>query len=295
MKRVRRHILVRAPGKLFVLGEYAVLDGGFASVAAVDRGVSCRVRAGDQIITPDGDSRFVDAGLAAVSAPCRQYLFEHWNPTDLPGKPGFGGSAAAVVAACAGGLVANMVRFQQDWWDTLEETAVRVHREVQGSGSGLDVRASVRGGFNRFRGDEVDPLPTPELVAVWSGASASTGPRVAQYLAWDTAERTRFVADSDAVGAGWEHDPVATLTAARELLSTALTHAGIDYQTPSLERISALAHEHGGAAKPSGAGGGDVAVAVIPEPEARQAFARACDAEGLTPIPVQVVPGVSLD
>ena len=38
MKRVRRHILVRAPGKLFVLGEYAVLDGGTAAVAAVDRG-----------------------------------------------------------------------------------------------------------------------------------------------------------------------------------------------------------------------------------------------------------------
>ncbi len=295
MKRVRRHILVRAPGKLFVLGEYAVLDGGSACVAAVDRGVSCRVRAGDKLTTPTGDTRFVAAALAAVQAPTRQYLFDHWNPVDLPDKPGFGGSAAATVAAVAAGLVANMVRFEHELWATVEDLAVAVHHRVQGSGSGLDVRASARGGFNHFAGDAVTPLPTPELVAVWSGRSAQTGPRVARYLAWAAAERTRFRAESDALAEGWVADPVAALREGRLLLERALRLAGVDYRTPGLDRIAALAAVHGGAAKPSGAGGGDVAVAVIPDPEARAAFAAACDAEGLTPIPVQVVPGVSLD
>jgi phosphomevalonate kinase len=153
----------------------------------------------------------------------------------------------------------------------------------------------VRGGFNHFHGDSVAPLPTPELIAVWSGASAKTGPRVARYQAWGPGERARFVADSDAVVASWEADPLAALTAARTLLETALAHAGVAYRTPGLDRIAVLAREHGGAAKPSGAGGGDVAVAVIPDPDARAAFEAACDADGLTPIPVLVVPGVSLD
>ncbi len=295
MKRVRRHVLVRAPGKLFVLGEYAVLDGGTACVAAVDRGVTCRVRAGDRLTTPSGDTRFVAAALAAVRAPTRQYLFEDWNPVDLPDKPGFGGSAAATVAAVGAGLAANMVRFERDWWATIEDVAVRVHLAVQGSGSGLDVRASARGGFNRYAGERVDPLPTPELVACWSGGSAKTGPRVTRFLAWDARERARFRVDSDALADTWEADPVGTLTAARQLLQTALAQAGVDYRTPGLDRIAALAAEHGGAAKPSGAGGGDVAVAVIPDPDARAAFAAACDAEGLTPIPVNVVQGVTLD
>ena len=36
---------VEAPGKLFVIGEYAVLHGGRALVAAIDAGISCRVEA----------------------------------------------------------------------------------------------------------------------------------------------------------------------------------------------------------------------------------------------------------
>ena len=34
---------VRAPGKLFVIGEYAVLHGSRALVAAIDAGISCRI------------------------------------------------------------------------------------------------------------------------------------------------------------------------------------------------------------------------------------------------------------
>jgi phosphomevalonate kinase len=295
VKRVRRHIRVQAPGKLFVAGEYAVLDGGAAAVAAVDRGVICWVRAGDKVHTPDGDTRFATAALAAVNAPTRQYLFEHWNPVDLPGKPGFGGSAAAVVAACAAGHVAQMTRFEQDRWDSIEATAVAVHRQVQGSGSGLDVVTSCRGGFHRYQNGNAVALTAPDLVAIWSGSSSETGPRVQQYLTWAKAERERFVVDSDAILLGWEQDPVQTLHRARTLLERAMTAAGVPYQTPALDRIAELAADHGGAAKASGAGGGDIAVAVIPNPEARHAFAAACAAEGLSPIPVQVVPGVSLD
>ncbi len=292
MKRVRRHILVRVPGKLFVVGEYAALDGGSAIVAAIDRGVKCRVQAGDRVQTPTGDTRFVDAALQAVGAPTRQYLFEDWNPVDLPGKPGFGGSAAAVVAACAAGRAANLLRPDPT---QLETIAIEVHRAVQGSGSGLDVRASVRGGVHRFASGEAAPVAPPELSVIWSGASASTGPRVARYLALPPGARATFCTRSDDLTSDFVERPVEVLEATRRLLLDMARQAGLTYETPSLARIAELARDHGGAAKPSGAGGGDVAVAVIPDPDARQAFEARCNAEGFTPIPVLIASGIEFD
>ena len=60
-------IHVTAPGKLVLLGEYAVLDGAPSIVAAVDRGVSCEASASPTLTieTPGGDDRFVRAAIEA--------------------------------------------------------------------------------------------------------------------------------------------------------------------------------------------------------------------------------------
>ena len=262
-----------------MLGEYAVLDGAPALVAAVDRGVQCEVHPGDGIETP-GDDRFVRAALERVRAPAAHYVFSDWNPPGLPGKGGFGGSAAAVVAACVAGGSRDL------------DAMVAIHREVQGSGSGMDVRASASGGLRVYQGRRVGPALSPvQLLAVWSGNSASTGPRVERYLSyWD---RQAFVRESVDLVWEFEEDPVRALREAYGLLSSMARGAGLTYLTPGLERIAALAREHGGAAKPSGAGGGDVAVALLPDPARREAFARACALEGLLPVPVRIVDGVS--
>lgn len=264
---------VRAPGKLVLVGEYAVLDGGGAVVAAVDRGVRCVVTPADtlEIVTP-GDDRFVRAALRGVTH--GRFTFSDDNPVDLPGKPGFGGSAAAVVAAVVAARLPST-------------RAYEAHAEVQGSGSGVDVFASLNGGVRRFP-DGVE-VPCPPLLAVWSGASAATGPRVARYLAWPG--RDAFVAESRAIVAAFAEDPVRASIDAYALLRAMAEDAGLAYDTPALARIAALARAHGGAAKPSGAGGGDVAVALLPDPDARDAFGAACAAEGLVPIPVTVAPG----
>lgn len=268
-------IEVLAPGKLVVVGEYAVLDGGGAVVAAVDRGVRCVRTDADplEIVTP-GDDRFVREALRG--APAARYTFSAWNPVDLPDKPGFGGSAAATVAAVvAAGLP--------------PARAYAAHAAVQGGGSGVDVFAALSGGVRRFPdGAEV---PCPPLLAVWSGRSAQTGPRVARYLAWGG--RDAFVAASRALVAGFAEDPARALREAYALLRAMATDAGVDWETPAHAHIAALAAAHGGAAKPSGAGGGDVAVAILPDPDARAAFAAACAAEGLAPIPVRVVGGAA--
>ena len=59
---------VLAPGKLVLIGEYAVLDGAPAAVLAINRGVRCEIRPGAGIITPDGDTRFVAPALAGAPA-----------------------------------------------------------------------------------------------------------------------------------------------------------------------------------------------------------------------------------
>ncbi len=282
--KIRETSVVFAPGKLVLVGEYAVLDGGGAIVAAVNRGVSCTVTvpahlgvgqlgiAHQRIVTP-GDDRFVRAALAG--APVGTYTFADWNPVDLGGqKPGFGGSAAAVVAAVvAAGLPAAR--------------AYAAHAEVQGSGSGVDVFASLLGGIRRF--PEADSQDVALPLAIWSGQSAQTGPRVEQYRRW--AGHTAFVYASGALVAGFAADPVGATREAYALLRAMARDAGIAYDTPAHARIAALATDYGGAAKPSGAGGGDIAVAIVPDPEARARFAARVAAEGLWPIPVERADG----
>ena len=276
---------ILAPGKVVLIGEYAVLDGGPAIVAAVDRGVCCEVSPGDAVETP-GDDRFVTAGLRAVSAPPRHYRFYDQVSHGLEGKPGFGGSAAAVVAACAAGLWARKAS-----WGALERLALQAHFQVQGSGSGLDVRAAVHGGVLRVEGEGTESLKPLPIVAIWSGTSASTGPRVERYLAW--VDRALFVDRSRALVDAFPQDPVAALAEAESLLASMATSAGFSYRTPAHLRIASLAQEFGGAAKPSGAGGGDISVALIPDPESREAFCIACERELLTPIRVKIAPGVA--
>src|SRR5690606_5262681 len=133
-----------APGKVVVAGEYAVLDGAPAVVAAVDLGVSVTFEAGPPgIVTPDGDTRFVAPALAAVDAPAGRYAFAARGGPDLPGKPGLGGSAAATAVAVHAGLALRGAPADPD---VVFPVASEVHHRVQGSGSGIDVAASTYGG-----------------------------------------------------------------------------------------------------------------------------------------------------
>ncbi len=263
--------VVEAPGKLVLLGEYAVLDGAPAVVAAVDRGVRCTVSAGSGCTTP-GDGSFVRAVLG--EAPSAHYHFEDARPVvGIAGKPGFGGSAAATVAAV---LAAGLP----------PERAAEAHAAVQGGGSGIDVFASLRGGVRRFR--DGAELACPPIVAVWSGQSASTGPRVRQYLAGSG--RAAFVAESARLVEAFATEPIRATREAYALLRAMAAAAGIAYDLPAFAATAALAIEHGGAAKPSGAGGGDIAVALLSDPEALAAFTLACERAGLRTIDVRVAP-----
>ena len=274
---------ITAPGKAVVVGEYAVVDGAPAIVAAIDVGVDCTVTPAPRVIATSavGDTRFVDAALAAAHAPPGHYAFGLHRPPALPGKPGLGGSAAATVAAV---WAARHAAGHPEDRDATWALATAIHRDVQGSGSGIDVAASTYGGLLRFMPDK-RPLavdrPPGRLRLVYSGASADTGPRVARYRAWDPSARAAFVAASAACVDRFGEDPLGALRDNARLLASMAHATGIAYRTPALDRIAAHAAAVGGAAKPSGAGGGDIAVAWLPDDDAAAAFAARCAADTL--------------
>ncbi len=267
---------VVSPGKLVLLGEYAVLDGGSAISLAIHRGVQCAVRLGGDTVratTPDGDTRFVTPALCDAAP--GEYSFSNWNPVDLPGKPGFGGSAAACVAACvAAGRPAT--------------DALAIHHAVQRSGSGIDVLTSIHGGMGLFSGRTWTALPPRVPVVVYSGQSAKTGPRVERFLQWDRRQRASFVRDSNDLIAQFATDPLESTRAAYRLLRAATQAAGVDWATPALDELVNLAESAGGAAKPSGAGGGDCVVAFFDDPEAQSSFLRQCIESRFAVIPIDV-------
>ena len=263
---------ITAPGKLMIAGEYAVLDGAPAIVLAVDRGVRCDIAVHDALLieTPDGDDRFVRGPLEGHIG---HYRFSAWNPTDLPEKPGFGGSAAACVAAClAAGLPA--------------QDAVQIHHTVQGGGSGADVLASACGGMIRVHEGTASPLTPICPVVIWSGQSAETQPRIEHYLS--ATDRKAFVRESTAIVNGFCEDPLAMLAENALLLMHMSVETGLPYMTPSLASIRTLAKKFGGASKPSGAGGGDCAIALFPDPDAEAAFIAELEQRGKVQIPIGV-------
>lgn len=261
----------RAPGKVVLVGEYAVVDGAPAVVAAVDRGVACVVTPSDgpsdgRLIETPEDDRFVRAALDAAGAGPGRYVFTDWNPVGTAEKVGLGGSAAATVVAVLAADPGRPV-------DERHALADRVHRAVQGSGSGIDVAASTFGGVIRFEAGRARPLAAVSPVVVYTGIAARTGPRVERYARWSG--RDAFVAASREIVDAFPADPVAALRENGRLLRAMAEAAGIAYWTGEIDAVVRAAEAFGGAAKPSGAGGGDVVVALFADPAASAAFAAA--------------------
>jgi phosphomevalonate kinase len=262
-----------APGKVVLVGEYAVLDGAPAIALAVDRGVRCEVTPSEstRISTPSGDTRFVAPALAHATP--AHYRFTVHNPAGLEAKPGFGGSAAACVCAClAAGRPAS--------------DAAAIHHQVQGGGSGIDIATSIHGGMIRFEAGNVQPLKPVVPVVIWSGSSAQTQPMVDRFLDWSS--RTAFAEASRAIVDAFPEDPIAMLAENGHLLMDMATQTGLSYMTPVHASIRSLARRFGGAAKPSGAGGGDCAVALFPDQAATSDFIQAAESAGRKCIPIAV-------
>lgn len=206
-----RETVATAPGKLVLVGEYAVLSGAPALVCAVPRLARVTLRLEDargadpvwRIATPplaetaaayrwgpDGPAdppEVVDAVLASLAEggftvpPGDAWLTldsRQFHDPHLGAKLGFG-SSAALCTALMGALC------RAHGWPASLALALDAHRRLQGgAGSGIDVAASWQGGVLSFQPGAtpgLTPLTWPDGLfaqVVWTGQPASTTDRL---------------------------------------------------------------------------------------------------------------------
>ena len=282
-------MIATAPGKLIVTGEYAVLDGAPAIVIAVDRRAIARRNA-----TPRGSSPFllavadeIAARRGAADPAARAALEVSVDSTafyDRITKLGLGSSAAVTVAATA------LALGTADRHEVLE-IALAAHARAQGPlgarGSGADIAASVHGGtivFSLPGGAapcHVERRRWPSSVAIFpffTGAPADTAQLVARVHAARDAHRTAVDAALTAIADASRAACVA-MSAPLDIATIALIRAialaanatdrlaivtKVDLVPECVTAARAALVRLGGTAKTTGAGGGDVGIAVVP-------------------------------
>lgn len=315
MIKSSQSVRVSAPGKMMISGEYAVLGGAEAVVAAVDRRAFASLGAAvGRTTSPEVLAAFKTAQAQVGSLEGDVHL-DVSSMRQGAMKIGLGSSAAG--AAAAAGLA--FAQYGHDLANPATrhevlQSALRGHQSVAPKGSGADVAASVLGGFIRFRrlGDTVEahPLEWPEsavIRVVWTGQEARTSDFVARVEALaeqaPATFRRAFSAlgrESDAFVSAALAKDVSALVEGTAAYGAAMNElgqaAGAHIMTDSLAEVARLARLAGGAAKPSGAGGGDVALGIFPDPSAAERFERLCAAAGLQLLSVHVgAPGVRLE
>ncbi|MXY54435.1 MAG: hypothetical protein F4Y86_18155 [Gammaproteobacteria bacterium] len=318
MAETRGVIATSAPAKVVLSGEYAVLIGAPALVAALDRRVRCRLTVRQQ-----GGWDFRGTGhemhqrmlrdevLASPADTLAGIVPQVLRPTETPphvaveidstacyqGGVKLGiGSSAAVVASFATALSALAGRRCR-----LAEL-LALHQRLQGGGSGLDVAAAATGGVIRFETGKAVPVTLPRglhLRFVFAGHGTATAPMLARFHAWRSGEMPAAlralkhaagqVAAEASVGVAAAHF-LESLALNAEALMHMDDAAGIGIFGPAHRTAARLAAKSGVVYKPCGAGGGDIGVAASDSVERLGAFLADTAEAGLTPIAASIDP-----
>lgn len=318
-------LVISAPGKLIIAGEYAVLDGQPALVTAVDRRAICRLAPGDELTVRasggpfDGErarSVSLEGGRVRIEGDTGEHAlfvaaFEEALDRGLPlprgevhvdtsaywlgdQKLGLGSSAAVAVALSS--LILAGSRSGQGDTERLRRLATAVHERFSSGarGSGIDVAASAHGGTFRFQNERGGDVKVDawnlcprglRLLVPFAGASASTRELVAAVRRFEEDDPVAYAraledisyATLELLGAVAPDEDPRVFLAAVDRCRRAMQRLGDRAEVgivsqPHLE-IARVAREFGGAAKPSGAGGGDVAVCFVPDAAATECAA----------------------
>jgi phosphomevalonate kinase len=282
-------VIATAPGKLILTGEYAVLDGAPALVIAVNRRVVATRRK-----VPRGSSPFLIAVANEIAKrhgadhPAARAAMEIAVDSSAfyagTQKLGLGSSAAVTVAATALALAADhQVVPVIDRAEVLA-IASAAHARAQGEkgarGSGADIAASVHGGviaFQRTTPDRVAwPIEGGRRRSVTAEIAADQG--TVDRLGWPAAVRvipffTGVAADTACQACAMRSPEIASnaLIAALALAASATDQLASATGVPLVPACVTTARlalgSLGGTAKTTGAGGGDVGIAVLPASE----------------------------
>jgi len=293
----------QAPGKVVISGAYAVLYGAPAIVTAVDRyALADDARPSEH--EPLEVQGAVGAGLLDRVPFLDAEALRHEGR-----KLGLGSSAALLVAAFATRLPCA-TRAQKD---ALFATALRLHQDAQGGGSGVDVAAATYGGTLAFTAAVEGSVPQ---------VSAHALPRALHYEVWSSpnaASTREFLlavrkasqdAASDFLRILGDLTDASQATAAALVASEAAPLldglrrqtvgfealgrlASIPICTPAVERLNHAAAAEGGLVMPAGAGGGDVALFVGHQPPSTALRAQMRDEQHVLLSCTLGAPGVS--
>jgi phosphomevalonate kinase len=223
-------------------------------------------------------------------------------------KLGLGSSAAVTVAAVASvfheaGKDIEAPAIRLDMWHVCKQA----HDAFQAAvGSGADLAACLFGGIVAFRpdGPTIAPWPWPEEavpVFVWTGRPASTPEMLRGFRGLRHRDPTGFrslVAEMGAIvetllpagpsrAGSLESDApayarlVEAVRAYGQVLERMGQRLGQEVVLPQARAAARIAEALGGAAKPSGAGAGDMVVAVLPGEGAAEEFRRECGGRDL--------------
>lgn len=327
-------ITEKAPGKLYIAGEYAVVENGYPAIlVALDQFVTCSIeesaaevgkiisrqyhnnalqwhRLGEQMVVDNRDNPFsyILSAIKVTEEYARSFARElrifdlHIDSqldSDSGKKYGLGSSAAVTVAT-----VKALCRFYNlpVTKDEIFKLAAIAHFEVQGNGSLGDVAASVYGGWIAYHSFDrqwlaqqrkyldlrtlvdlpwpdlkIESLKAPsnlQLLIGWTGKPASTSQlvdKISLFKARQQKEYRQFLEDSkhciQRMVDGFHNADLESIKNEirynRELLKQLGTNSGVHIETPVLNKLCQIAEDFGGAAKTSGAGGGDCGIVAI--------------------------------
>ena len=346
-------IEVTAPGKLYIAGEYAVVEPGHpAIIVAIDQFISVSIgpakksgsiqsaqysdmpirwtRRKNELVLDIRDNPFHYI-LAAIhftekfaqEKGKKLAFFDLKVTSELDNsngrKYGLGSSGAVTVAT---------VKALNAFYElNLSQLATLAHLNVQGNGSCGDIAASCYGGwlaFSTFDHDwvldklasekmatliesdwpnlQIEPLQVPEdlrLLIGWTGSPASTSDLVDQVHRSRIEKKTSFEnflnASKECVDQmiqGFKQNDIALIQKMirknRSLLNQLTSLSNVSIETEELKRLNDLAEQYGGAAKSSGAGGGDCGIVIVDKRAGILPLMSSWEKAGITPLPLHV-------
>lgn len=296
---------ILAPGKLFLMGEYAVRHNSPGVVMAVDRLVHLRWLSETDDVREDmvSQARSYTAQLLRLGrpSPCSVDSSVFYHEGD---KLGLGSSAAVCAVSVASvfyeaGFDISSDEQRKKMWAIAKD----VHDGFQGvSGSGLDLAASIFGGFvamdKRRKADDgiFYSWKIPEelvLVFCWTASPSSTSSLVDAIDRWSLAHMDRHMeisSEMKEVSQGFchghpdVHQAMEAMDRYGQLMDRLGQQSGVPIFTDLMKELRVRAQEFGGVVKPSGAGGGDFVLAGFDDPAAGVEFADAARRLGTLPM-----------
>jgi phosphomevalonate kinase len=351
-------IEVATPGKLFIAGEYAVVEPGHpAIIVAVDQFVTVTLegttkagsiqsaqysslpirwtrRRGELVLDiRENPFHYILAAIHLTEKYAqeqkKELSFYHLKVTsELDNsngrKYGLGSSGAVTVATVKALNLFYELNLNEE---AIFKLAALAHLAVQGNGSCGDIAASCYGGwiaFSTFDHDWVTqkaettsltnllalewpqlmikPLIVPKqlrLLIGWTGSPASTSDlvdQVSQSKEEQQGAYEQFLLQSkacvEAMIDGFSQGNISSiqqqLTQNRQLLRELSAMTGVVIETEDLKKLCNLAESYQGAAKSSGAGGGDCGIVIFRQKSGILPLMSAWEKEGITPLPLHV-------